>query len=609
METTDVKKLNYLLVMPRYVSQIGDWYQFSLGLAYISASMKAAGHRVTCLNLNHRAGNVRDILRDELAAHAIDVVATGGLSSQYSSLRIVVESVKQLAPQVTTIVGGGIISSDPETAMAALEHVDYGVIGEGEDTIRELCAALESGGDPAAVNGLVFRRAGRLLTTPPRREIADIDTIPWPDYEGFEFEKLMAMSPSIIGANEKNTVIMLTSRSCPYRCTFCFHTVGRKYRQRSLDGFFAELDFMVRRYGVKYLLLADELFGYNLERVREFCARIKPYGIPWWGQFRVDDVSQELLDTISDGGCAIMGFGLESADNRILKSMRKHTTIEQVDRALELVSRSGLAFYGLFIFGDREETRETAETTLTWWRNHKEYDINLSFIIAYPGTHLYRYACEKGIITDKVQFLRDGCPHVNLSKMSPADITWLAQQLIELPRSLCPEPEHPRFGGLDYAMVRADIGGRCVKCGAANEWQKIKLFVRNHLICAACGRKHSVPCPPAFKRSIEANLRALIDRGEQFAVWGITEYAYDFIRLSGVFNHENVHLVDSSKLKQGVAVQGRTIEDPAVIRELGLRTVVVSTPIYYQGIREQIRSDFPGVATIASIYELVKPPA
>jgi len=110
---------------------------------------------------------------------------------------------------------------------------------------------------------------------------------------------------------------------------------GQKFRQRSLDSVFSEIDYLVSRYGVKYLSIQDELFCHSVERVREFCKRIRPYNIRWLAQFRVTDVTPELVAMLKEAHCATMAFGIESADNRVLKSMKKQITIEQTERALE----------------------------------------------------------------------------------------------------------------------------------------------------------------------------------------------------------------------------------------------------------------------------------
>jgi anaerobic magnesium-protoporphyrin IX monomethyl ester cyclase len=452
------KKLNYLLVMPRLIQDIGDGYSFTLGIVYISSSMKKAGYNVTAINLNHHQGAVDEIIKREIESNKIDVLATGGLSYQYNTVKSVIAAAKLAKSGIITIVGGGIISGDAEPAMRALEYADYGVIGEGEVTINELCRALECGEDVSKINGIIYKTDHAYKITMPRKELENIDVIPWPDYQGFEIDKyLRSLPPGISGLNRRNTVFMLASRSCPYNCTFCFHTAGRKYRQRSLDDFFAELDHLVSKYNIEFICLADELFARDIKRVKEFCARIKHYNIRWWAQFRVDDITPELLAILKDGRCEVMSFGLESADNRVLKSMRKGTTVEQIERTLKLVYDSGISIEGAFIFGDIAETVETANNTLKWWREHSEYRITLNLITVYPGSFLYKYACEKNIIKDKVKFLRDGCPQINVSKLTDRELSELIKHFMDAPISLTKRLVSASLKGIDYKTGRIGI--------------------------------------------------------------------------------------------------------------------------------------------------------
>src|SRR5208282_5689583 len=119
---------------------------------------------------------------------------------------------------------------------------------------------------------------------------------------------------------------------------------------------------------------------------------------------------QETVELLKEGNCAILGLGIESADNRILKSMKKHITIEQIEKALIILYDAKIPFSGNFIFGDLNETVETARNTLDWWEAHPQYNLNLWPVVAYPGSYLYQYACENNIIKDKIKFLKDGCP-------------------------------------------------------------------------------------------------------------------------------------------------------------------------------------------------------
>jgi len=605
--STMVKKLNLLLVMPRLVQNIGDGYSFPLGIAYVSAALKAAGFNVATINLNHREGLIEDILSDEIQTRAIDVVATGGLSFQYSTIRKVIESCKIAKPSVITIVGGGIITSDPEPAMTALEYADYGIIGEGEITAVELVHTLEVGGDLRDVKGLIFRSpSGSWHDTPTRKEIGDINGLAWPDYEGFDLKKFFDSSPSISGLNRKNTVFMIASRSCPYNCTFCFHTVGRKYRQRTLDNFFAELDYMVKKYDIHYICLADELFSNNIERVKEFCNRIKQYHVRWWAQFRVDCMTPELLSTLKEGGCDVMSFGLESADNRVLKSMRKNTTVEQIDSTLKMVYDAGISMEGAFIFGDIAETWETANNTLSWWRAHAEYKINLNLITVYPGSYLYQYACEKGIIKDKVQFLKDGCPQINVSSLTESQYAILVRNVMEAPMTLAKVMSTVEVNEIDAKMGRISVSGTCTACRHTSRWDNIKLFTTNFLGCQKCGQRYNIILPDEIRQSIDDNIAGLIESHDKVAVWGINYHTADLFKHSSVLRGPNVYPVDISATKRMMDLYGKKIFDPDVIRSENISVVIVAIPVYYSQIDCNIRQKYANVLHIFDICQLAE---
>jgi len=603
---TKTKKLNYLLIMPRLVQNIGDGYSFPLGITYISGSLKNSGYNVTTLNLNHRDGEVFDIIKREIEENNIDVVATGGLSFQYSTVKRVVESVKRVNNKIIIIVGGGIITGDPEPAMEALDYVDFGVIGEGENTINELCFALENAGKLSDVDGIIYKESDTYIITKPRKEVDNIDLIPWPDYKGFEIEKyLISTPPGISGLNRQNTVFMLASRSCPYNCTFCFHTVGKKYRQRSLDGFFKELDYMVSQYNIEFICLADELFARNINRVKEFCERIKGYKVRWWAQFRVDDITPELLTMLKEGGCEVMSFGLESADNRILKSMRKGTTVEQIERTLKLVYDSGISLEGAFIFGDIEETVETANNTLKWWREHLEYRVTLNLITVYPGSYLYKYGCKKGIIKDKVQFLKDGCPQVNVSKLTDKELAGLIKQFMEAPVSQIKTLDSVELASVDYKTGRIAMKGVCVTCGQESNWENVKLFTMNFLSCKNCGQKYNVPLSPVLRANIENNVIKLLEKYGKVAMWGINYHSSDLFKNSTVLKDDKIYPIDISETKRKMDLYGKKIFAPEIIDTENIRAVIIAIPVYLTQISSQIESNHKKVEKVVDICQLV----
>lgn len=412
-------KPNVLLVVPRYFSTPICGYIMPMGILYVSAALKASGTcNVFTLNLNHCEEDDRTVLERVISECKIDVVGSGGISGQFIEIYPLLRLVKDIDPGIVTIVGGGMITADPVPAMTGFEgYADFGVIGEGEITMPELVTAIGAGSDFSCVKGLIFKDGDKWHITDRRPDIMDLDSISLPDYVGFDYDRYLSTNGEVVDGVKFSPVAIIGGRSCKYNCTFCFHPSGSRYRQRSLDSIFSEIDHLLSNYQVNYIALREELFASDEKRVLDFCERAKSYPIVWSIQLRVDSVTKTIVDALKGSNCRYVFLGIESADNRILKSMRKNITIEQVEKALDLTISAGLDTRSTVILGDEFETMESATRTLEWWREHRKYSaIDLGLIIAFPGSTLYKHARRNGKIPDPVQFLKDGCPVINLSE-------------------------------------------------------------------------------------------------------------------------------------------------------------------------------------------------
>mgnify|MGYP003959422739 FL=1 len=322
--------MNILVLFPRLVDYIGQYYDMQLGLVYISSTIKHHGYNVTVVNLNHEKRSVQAVLQDVIINEHIDILCIGGQSTDYNRIKRVISISKQISPDIITIVGGGLVSSLPILIYNKLE-MTFGVFGEGERTIIELLKAIESNGNYQQIDGLIYKNSeGEVVQTKPRKVSKDLDYIPFPDYEGFglnTYLDLQRPNDSLFLYPEDNPrmIPMSFSRSCPYSCTFCYQPTGQIYRKRSISNFFTELDLITNRYDVNLLAVYDDLFSVKRDRTIEFCERIKPYGIKWIAQMRVDMVDNELLEILYDSGCYNISYGIESMDETVLVNMKKKT--------------------------------------------------------------------------------------------------------------------------------------------------------------------------------------------------------------------------------------------------------------------------------------------
>lgn len=598
-------KKNYLIVMPVLTEIFEQSYTFPLGIAYVSAALKQTKRNVITFNLNYKEGSLKDNLSDVILENDIDVIATGGLTAQYWQLERILLAAREIKPDIITWVGGGIITSDPEHAMEALEIADYGMIGEGERTICELADAVEGLCDRHQVKGLIFKENGKWVVTGQREEIMDLDLLPYPDYEGFEYEKVLDKIPTDIYAlNQGRFGFVSFGRSCPFQCTFCFHPSGTKYRKRSMDSVFGEIDFLMERYGIRNIAVTDELFVRKIEDVKEFCKRIRERKIGFVISLRVDMVNEEMLILLKESGCLSIGFGLESADNTILQSMKKHITVEQIDGALRMCHEIGINCMGNFIFGDQQETVETAGNTINWWKNHPDYLIALHLIVLYPGSELYKIAVAKGLIKDPVQFMKDGCPYVNVSKMTDQEYRNMALQISLLPQRRTDLLEEAKVEYMGFGKV--SLTAKCPQCGKINTWKGLDVFRSlGNVICRECSKVMNVIVSDYIGDIAEKHYGLL--RNHKIGIWPITNAVAEFVERVPSALGENTYFIDKAEMKQGARYRGKEVYAPSMIEKEEIDTVFVSvTTSIATEIMDELKIVHHTVKRIYFLGDLIK---
>ena len=445
--------MKILLVIPRYslTNKISYEYAFPLGLGYISSVLKESGHEVDCLNLNHFNGTVEYLINQDLNKKNYDFVCTGHTGIGYEITEKIIIATRKHSSNPKFILGGALITSEPELIFNSLKP-NFGVLGEGEITIVELLKCLEKKGDLDKVDGICYKNdKGDFKITKPRELIKNIDTIPFPDFEGFGFDEYVNNQDNgsnFYALDYPRPYNLLCSRGCPNQCTFCYHSIGFKYRLRSLDNIFKELELAIEKYQINSLGIYDDLFSIDKERLYEFCRRIKelskkvPGGLKWSCQLTVSNMDKKLLETLKDSGCNVISFGFESYSPVVLKSMRKPITPQQINNAVKLSFEVGIGLQGSFIFGDTAETKETAKETLDFWKNNCKGQVKIGFIQPYPGSAIFEKCVQKRIIKDKLEFIKNKISHTNwinmTDKMTDEEIIKLKEEILNARRKYYP---------------------------------------------------------------------------------------------------------------------------------------------------------------------------
>ncbi|MBF0380104.1 MAG: B12-binding domain-containing radical SAM protein [Magnetococcales bacterium] len=415
--------MRILIVMPRFSNSVLQSYEIPLGILYISSALKSAGKEVHTLNLNCLEGTVEDEIAKAIKEVDPDVCASGGLSDNFQIVQSVFVNARKYKPEIINIAGGGLVSADPEMA-AKLCDFDIGVRGEGELAIVEVIDALSNNLPLQDVTGLVIKRDKEPpLLTQARKVNFDISTLPWPDYEGFNMDKLLEIQiPQNLYIfhpyDNPRSIPMITSRSCPLQCTFCYHPTGQVYRERDFDDFFAELDHLIATYNINLISISDDLLSLKKRRMIEFCERIKPYNLKWECQIHEKSVDIETLNLLKEAGCFAISIGIESMSEPILNSMKKRTSPEKLAKALKLIYSSDLLIQGNILLGDPADTLETIAESFNFMVQHPEYGINYSRLRVLPGSEIYKNAEQKGLFGDQGVVFANPEIQVNLTHMT-----------------------------------------------------------------------------------------------------------------------------------------------------------------------------------------------
>jgi anaerobic magnesium-protoporphyrin IX monomethyl ester cyclase len=396
-------------------------YMMPVGLSYITSYLKKNNFDVDFINLNHREGLIKDIIAKEFKNNKYDFVFIGSVSVYYPNIRDCIKYIRDISPNTKIVAGGGLVSSQPEIIFDLIKP-DFIIIGEGEQTSVELLNCAIGDNDFSHVNGLGYKNNdGNLIVNDPRHPIMDLDSLPFPDHDNDGFnEYLDHLLPSDYVAFDRfdnpRYYPILMSRSCPYNCTFCYHPIGQKYRQRSIDNIMSEIIYVTKKYKINIFIGYDELFSNDEKRIIEFCKKFNDFrktiswDIQWNFSLRVDNVNDKIVKIMKEAGCFMISLGLESYDHNILKSMKKHITPQQIDNAVRIITDNDVAIQGTFIFGDPAETMNSVKNTLNYYKHNRNIlrsGVQLGFIMLFQGSHLYKYCVKNGLVTDEIEFIKN----------------------------------------------------------------------------------------------------------------------------------------------------------------------------------------------------------
>ncbi len=381
----DITLLNLNMLFMRYGEEVERELHVPLGPLYLTRALEDAGLSVDfrdyqCVESDEPFD--MEVLLDFLHDPA-PVIGLSCMANLLPFTILAMRAIRRRYPDRKLVLGGVGSKAVEEKILRRFPWIDVICRGEGERTGVELIHALRDGGDLAAVRGVSFRRNGDVRHTADRERITELDSIPFPAFEKIDLRRYAGYG-------------MMTSRGCPYLCTFC--SVAPVWNLESFSrgpkNIVDEMEFLHREAGVDLFLFQDEFFVSGKTQVMKFCRELVSRGIDvqWKAFGRVNLVDDELMRAMAECGCVELRFGIESGSDRVLSTIKKGFTaadaLQIVPKAVEIFPRVD----AFFVWGFPFETMEDFNQTLFQMVSFRMMGARIlpSLLSLLPQTELFR---------------------------------------------------------------------------------------------------------------------------------------------------------------------------------------------------------------------------
>ena len=386
-----------LLLSPPYIELYGSLKKaagryFPLGLGYIASYLRTYGHHnvemyepeAQGLSYNDIAAIIKRFMPDVIGItcstpNFLRAVELARLCKKYADAKVV--------------IGGVHVSALPEFIMEEYSDcIDCIVVGEGEKTMLELVNAYQNNSALNDINGIVYKRDNQVVRNENRPYMEDLDAIPFPARDLIPQD---IFAPNMHNARYRKCSTILTSRGCPFNCSFCAARIvsGKKYRMHSAEYVLEEMQMLKKKYEVRQLIITDDTFTLNHARLEKICKGMidKKFGLAWFCFSQVTTVDKDILALMKKAGCYSIGFGIESADEAILQKMGKPIAPAKAKETVKIANSLGIKTQAFYILGSPGETKEQMLNTVKFSREVGSTLAFYNMLVPFPGTKEFDY--------------------------------------------------------------------------------------------------------------------------------------------------------------------------------------------------------------------------
>jgi radical SAM superfamily enzyme YgiQ (UPF0313 family) len=519
----------------------GDFFQTPYGLFTLGAQAIRDGHLVKVLNLSGFAWKRVEEVIDRIEA---DVYGLSCWTANRRGVALVAKAIKARRPRATVVVGGPHATPLAREVLAHHAEIDLVSVGESEEQFREVLERVGKGEPLSGIAGTAYRdAAGTPVLAPERPAISNLDT-------------LAPVQPHF------DTHILMTSRGCPWQCTFCGAETswGRGFRGHSLPYVLDAIEASLARLPVKMIQIKDDTFTANRKRALEIARGIRQRDLRflWSCDTRVDVLSEELLREMRLAGCQRLSLGVESGSQKILDAIHKKITVPEILEACAMAKRFGVRVRFYMMLGNRGETAQTFRETLDFLAAAQPHEYIFSCLSIYPGTRDFEDAERAGWLSREVYFSGDFQELKTPFDATPEDAKLLGDWFAENKGlRTCARESSSEFGAIlerlgDHHAAHVDLAGALYREGELDRAEHhlrraLELgypcpgLVLNYLGCIAFRRgdiagmqqhfltaARSDPQHAVLIRNVQAARRWFQERGPERGVPLELEASHDF---------------------------------------------------------------------------------
>ncbi len=367
-----------------------------LGLASIAAYIEREG--IDCTIIDCYAYPESDFLiRRYLLEKKPAFIGLSCTTSGFLDGIKIAKMAKEITPDIVVIVGGPHVSALKEKILEDFAVIDYCIIGEGEITLTELIKS--KGQDVASIQGIIYRDIQKdICSSGYRANIPNLDTLPFPAYDKLKGYPKVYQLPIFNYPRTPNSNC-ISSRGCPYACTYCDRSVfERSYRYNSSDYVYEHLIYLKNHFGIRHINFYDDQFTFNRERIETILEALieKPLSMTFNCAVRAEHIDADLIHKMKEAGCWMISLGIENGDEKILALHKRNTDLIMLAEKIRLINQAGIRTKGLFMLGLPGETEFSIKKSIDYFLSLPIDDLNITKFTPFPGTPIYQNVHELG---------------------------------------------------------------------------------------------------------------------------------------------------------------------------------------------------------------------